>query len=207
MLNRTWDDDFVLRRQFSALIPAFDPRPGRTNINQTQDVELPENDAELPPLNHHRNALMYSSSNNSISSSQPPKIKLYLKGPNLADVPNAVVELEEDDATIFAYVQKLLSITEWGQKLDKCRRVWEPTYTLIYENPLPEGENSTVDISKQPNKDVVPESGSLVRQVIFAALRGSKPGQYESISDPGLADAPQQLCRRAQPGRAEGRLP
>lgn len=33
--RRPWDDDFVLKRQFSALIPAFDPRPGRTNLNQT----------------------------------------------------------------------------------------------------------------------------------------------------------------------------
>jgi len=29
-----WNDDFVLRQQFDALIPAFDPRPGRTNVNQ-----------------------------------------------------------------------------------------------------------------------------------------------------------------------------
>ena len=36
-----WDDEFVLKRQFSALIPAFDPRPGRTNVNQTQDFEIP----------------------------------------------------------------------------------------------------------------------------------------------------------------------
>lgn len=38
--NRTqgggWNDDFVLRQQFEALIPAFDPRPGRTNINQVK---------------------------------------------------------------------------------------------------------------------------------------------------------------------------
>lgn len=26
--RRIWDDDVVLKRQFSALIPAFDPRPG-----------------------------------------------------------------------------------------------------------------------------------------------------------------------------------
>jgi hypothetical protein len=29
-----WSDDFILRQQFGALIPAFDPRPGRTNVNQ-----------------------------------------------------------------------------------------------------------------------------------------------------------------------------
>lgn len=40
--RRSWDDDFVLKRQFSALVPAFDPRPGRMNINQTQDFEVPE---------------------------------------------------------------------------------------------------------------------------------------------------------------------
>lgn len=39
--RRSWDDDFVLKRQFSALVPAFDPRPGRTNVNQTQDFEVP----------------------------------------------------------------------------------------------------------------------------------------------------------------------
>ena len=39
--RKTWDDEFVLKRQFSALIPAFDPRPGRTNVNQYQDFEIP----------------------------------------------------------------------------------------------------------------------------------------------------------------------
>lgn len=33
--RRPWDEDYVLKRQYSALIPAFDPRPGRTNLNQT----------------------------------------------------------------------------------------------------------------------------------------------------------------------------
>lgn len=46
--RRTWDDDFVLKRQFSALVPAFDPRPGRTNVQQTTDLEIP------PPGNTHR---------------------------------------------------------------------------------------------------------------------------------------------------------
>lgn len=45
--RRQWDDDFVLKRQFSALIPAFDPRPGRTNVSQHQDVEIPEEGEQL----------------------------------------------------------------------------------------------------------------------------------------------------------------
>lgn len=39
--RRSWDDDFCLKRQFTALIPAFDPRPGRSNVQQIQDVEVP----------------------------------------------------------------------------------------------------------------------------------------------------------------------
>ena len=39
--RKTWDDEYVLKRQFSALIPAFDPRPGRSNVPQTQDFEIP----------------------------------------------------------------------------------------------------------------------------------------------------------------------
>lgn len=42
--RRPWDDDFVLKRKFSALIPAFDPRPGRTNLSQTVDLEIPLGD-------------------------------------------------------------------------------------------------------------------------------------------------------------------
>ncbi|CAK9254234.1 unnamed protein product [Sphagnum jensenii] len=38
--RRNWDDEYVLKRQFNALIPAFDPRPGRTNVNQTTDLEI-----------------------------------------------------------------------------------------------------------------------------------------------------------------------
>ena len=45
----SWDDDFVLKHQFSALIPAFDPRPGRSNVNQTQDFEIPPDCDEEPP--------------------------------------------------------------------------------------------------------------------------------------------------------------
>ena len=39
--RRKWDDDFVLKSQFAALLPAFDPRPGRTNVPQTQDFNVP----------------------------------------------------------------------------------------------------------------------------------------------------------------------
>ena len=41
-------------------------------------------------------------------------------------------------------MQKLLRLAQWGQKTEKSRRIWEPTYTLIYENPL---ENNRISES------------------------------------------------------------
>lgn len=40
-------DEFVLKCQFSALIPAFDPRPGKNNINQIQDISVPAQTAPV----------------------------------------------------------------------------------------------------------------------------------------------------------------
>ena len=39
--RRSWEEDYVLKQAFSALVPAFDPRPGRTNVPQIQDFEIP----------------------------------------------------------------------------------------------------------------------------------------------------------------------
>ena len=39
--RRSWEDDYVLKQAFSALVPTFDPRPGRTNIPQIQDFDIP----------------------------------------------------------------------------------------------------------------------------------------------------------------------
>lgn len=38
---RSWDDDHTIKHQLKALIPAFDPRPGRMNMQQTVDLEIP----------------------------------------------------------------------------------------------------------------------------------------------------------------------
>ena len=38
---RNWDDDHTIKHHLNALIPAFDPRPGRMNMQQTIDLEIP----------------------------------------------------------------------------------------------------------------------------------------------------------------------
>ncbi|EEB16237.1 hect E3 ubiquitin ligase, putative [Pediculus humanus corporis] len=75
--RRSWDDEYILKRQFSALIPAFDPRPGRTNVNQTTDLEIP-----APGL-----ASEATTSTETCLTTQP-KLQLILRGPNLPGIVN-----------------------------------------------------------------------------------------------------------------------
>ncbi|XP_023244989.1 E3 ubiquitin-protein ligase HECTD1 isoform X2 [Copidosoma floridanum] len=120
--RRAWDDEFVLKRQFSALIPAFDPRPGRTNVNQTTDLEIP------PPGTETRVPAHTGS-----STANGPKLSLSLKGPGLPGIPDVEIPLTDPHASIFQSVQQLMQLTELGSKQEKLRRIWEPIYTIIYK--------------------------------------------------------------------------
>ncbi|XP_065207160.1 E3 ubiquitin-protein ligase HECTD1 isoform X3 [Planococcus citri] len=122
--RRCWDDEFVLKRQFSALIPAFDPRPGRTNVNQTTDLEIPtppEKFEDFEPI--FEEEAVY----------QTPKLKLTLRGPNLSGIPDVEVPLTDGNWTIFQAVQELMHRIEFGNRSEKLRKIWEPIYTIIYE--------------------------------------------------------------------------
>ncbi|XP_014066657.1 E3 ubiquitin-protein ligase HECTD1 isoform X11 [Salmo salar] len=119
--RRTWDDDFVLKRQFSALVPAFDPRPGRTNVQQTTDLEIP------PP------GTPRSEVQEEVECAPSPHLALILKVAGLGTTREVELPLSNYKGTIFYYVQKLLQISCNGSiKSDKLRRIWEPTYTIMY---------------------------------------------------------------------------
>ncbi|EDW86666.2 uncharacterized protein Dwil_GK23521 [Drosophila willistoni] len=124
--RKSWDDEFVLRRQFSALIPAFDPRPGRTNVNQTTDLEI------LKPGSKIEN-----SNESGYIHVKQPNLSLKLRGPGVGGVPDVEIELDNADWTIFRYIQELLQNSQLN-KVDKFRKVWEPTYTIVYKEVLPD---------------------------------------------------------------------
>uniref|UniRef100_A0A3Q3FYT3 E3 ubiquitin-protein ligase n=1 Tax=Labrus bergylta TaxID=56723 RepID=A0A3Q3FYT3_9LABR len=117
--RRTWDDDFVLKRQFSALVPAFDPRPGRTNVQQTTDLDIP------PP------GTPRSEVQEEVECAPSPHLALTLKVAGLGTTREVELPLSNYKSTIFYYVQRLLQLSCSGTvKTDKLRRIWEPTYTI-----------------------------------------------------------------------------
>lgn len=117
--RKSWDDDFVLKRQFSALIPAFDPRPGRTNVNQTSDLEIPQPGSEN-----------CDDTNDTFAMPQPA-LQLVLKGPSISGIADVEIPLNNSDWTIFRAVQELIQMTNMARP-DKMRKIWEPTYTIVY---------------------------------------------------------------------------
>ena len=140
----------MIKRKFSALIPAFDPRPGRTNVNQTTDLELtpppPRDGAHTPPPppptvgQPTSKSLKLPGSVTSSSKTSPdremktsPRLSLVLRGPNLPGIDDVEVELTSlSDSTIFKAVQTIIQQSNIGSKADKIRRIWEPTYVIAY---------------------------------------------------------------------------
>nr|CAD7398859.1 unnamed protein product [Timema cristinae] len=134
--RRSWDDEYVLKRQFSALIPAFDPRPGRTNVNQTTDLEVPAPGADD------------SSNNQEVDLMPQPKLQLVLRGPNLPGVQDVEVELSDPTWTIFRAVQQLVQLADLGSRQEKLRRIWEPTYTIVYREVKDIDGSSITDMGR-----------------------------------------------------------
>ncbi len=135
--RKAWDDEHVLKRKFSALIPAFDPRPGRTNVNQTSDIDIapPGDDAASAP-----SPLPEEGKATPVDLNQP-RLQLCLRGPNLPGIVDVEIDLAESEWTIFRAVQYVMQASSIGGKGDKIRRVWEPTYVIVYRE-LNEKESS-----------------------------------------------------------------
>jgi len=133
--RKQWDDDHVLKRKFSALIPAFDPRPGRTNVNQTTDISVPLPGSSEEPSRSPAPGVQTT-----------PRLHLVIKGPNLPGVQDTEVELTNPEWTIFHAVQSIIQNTNLGSKCDRFRRVWEPTYVILYRESR-ETSNPREDVS------------------------------------------------------------
>eukprot|EP00036_Acanthoecidae_sp_10tr_P012628 CAMPEP_0206295484 /NCGR_PEP_ID=MMETSP0106_2-20121207/5189_1 /ASSEMBLY_ACC=CAM_ASM_000206 /TAXON_ID=81532 /ORGANISM="Acanthoeca-like sp., Strain 10tr" /LENGTH=2416 /DNA_ID=CAMNT_0053726137 /DNA_START=1 /DNA_END=7251 /DNA_ORIENTATION=- len=119
-----WDDNAVISRQFSALVPAFDPRPGRTNVAATTDLNIP------PPGSPSESFVEMVPEDVLVRGVQP-KLALFISGgPSVGGsaVPNVPHRLGQD-TTIFRSVQQIPRDTGATPGLHK---LWEHEYTISY---------------------------------------------------------------------------
>ncbi|XP_050673822.1 E3 ubiquitin-protein ligase Ufd4-like [Leptidea sinapis] len=126
--RRPWDDDFVLKRQFSALIPAFDPRPGRTNLNQTVDLDIPltedsdvEESQEPTPSSSVVTVTGTNSAAPAATASRLPALKLVLSNGSVS------LPLERPSWTIYRAILAL------NAKMPVTEAHRDTTYTLTYK--------------------------------------------------------------------------
>ena len=120
--RRSWDDELVLKRQFSALVPAFDPRPRRTNVNQTSKLEIPPPgplsgvvtgaEAITPKAASAAIVSPVASSTTAEADLVPqPQFHSTLRGPSILnepDGPDVEADLTDNDQTVFQVDQKLV---------------------------------------------------------------------------------------------------
>jgi len=50
-------------------------------------------------------------------------------GVNMLQMPDADIALDESNATIFKFVQRLVTQSTSCGKAERLKRIWEPTYT------------------------------------------------------------------------------
>uniref|UniRef100_H2Z0Z9 E3 ubiquitin-protein ligase n=1 Tax=Ciona savignyi TaxID=51511 RepID=H2Z0Z9_CIOSA len=116
--STSWDDDHVIKRNFPALIPAFDPRPGRLNLPQTVDLTIPAPGTDS------------KASTKALAPDQPRKVYFYLKGTNMAG--EAVQIPLEKGRTMLDCVQQLVLNPCSSTKSSNLRKLWEAQYTIVY---------------------------------------------------------------------------
>ncbi|CAB4065366.1 HECTD1 [Lepeophtheirus salmonis] len=138
-----------------ALIPAFDPRPGRTNQLQFTPAS---------------------------TSSTTPKIHCTLRGPNIPGIPDVEIDLSNPDWSIFHAIQYVIQKSTIGNKSEKLRRVWEPTYTIAYRESGGQPEDS---ISSQQRRDSHSSANSITYQYLSSFIHKKMTNKLvQQIQDP-----------------------
>lgn len=147
--RKAWDEEHVIKRKFSALIPAFDPRPGRTNVNQTSDLDI---NLDADTTNNTTSTTVEKVKEREVTPQ--PRLQLTLRGPDLPGVNDVEVDLSNPDWSVFRAVQYCIQASCIGNKADKIRRIWEPCYIITYK------EGSGFASSKEASPDVEQDEDS-----------------------------------------------
>jgi hypothetical protein len=159
--NQQHLDEYVLKCQFSALIPAFDPRPGKHNINQIQDISVPLVTPVIDSANNQLATNTASPCENS-AKSKLPRVELYLRiqdadasSSSLSYLPLSntyeEIKLLNKNSTIFQYIQSLMvnSLSKKKLSVENMKSIWDLNYSLIYRETT---EDDNADSKSLVNK-------------------------------------------------------
>ncbi|GMT23830.1 hypothetical protein PFISCL1PPCAC_15127 [Pristionchus fissidentatus] len=163
---RHFDDEFILKCTFNALIPAFDPRPGRQNAKQTVDIDLPSahsTAASTSTATPQPVAIHAATMQPLAALKSDVRLRLFMVGPNQLGVENVTVEMEEDDECIFKYIQMVVNHLGWSQT-DGCRRLWDSSWNIYYEDA---SQPSKMTASTLNSVDVIPPNVLEVLRVLL----------------------------------------
>ena len=181
--SQQYPEEFVLKCQFSALIPSFDPRPGKSNINQIQDITVPPPPS---PTVQPTTATTPVASNKQPKYILPsPKIELYLKCSSSTAAPTKPgaadgelefyrdeIKLSNKNATIFQYIQKLITLGNSEKnfsastlRFEKMKSIWDKTYSIVYRERKSNNSKEN-DSEKSTDGDAVEKNICSVDEIL-----------------------------------------
>ena len=115
----SWDDGKVLKREFSAMVPPFDPRPNRTSVADSRNLTV-------PPPGSPSESLLQMIPDDAQASGDAPKLSIFL-----VDGDSGEEVLLNPAQTIFRAVQQL------SRNAKAVEKIWEPVYTIVYRASRP----------------------------------------------------------------------
>lgn len=141
---RVWENDYIIKRRLNSLIPPFDPRPGRMNLQQTVDLTVPPPGTPEAELRRDKDKT---------STPHGTKIKLFIRSPSPPGNKSTSVEIPLKDCssrvsplrnelTIFNCVQNLNLLLPGSNNQNKLKKIWDQPYTIVYKEAEDELEKS-----------------------------------------------------------------
>jgi hypothetical protein len=125
--SSSWDDGTLLKREFSAMVPPFDPRPDRVSVADSRNLTVP------PPGSPSESFVQHNIEDARGLQGDTSKISLFLVDTELNGEER--LRLLSSDTTIFRAVQQLSRNTKADSQISK---IWEPVYTIVYRTARPE---------------------------------------------------------------------
>ena len=167
--RKNWDDDHILKHQFDALIPAFDPRPGRINIPQTTEIAAPPPD--------------FTMNSRSECDDVGERLLLYLRCTSIPEIDKIEIELSDPEATIFSYIQKMIETVDKSFKYEQLRRIFDASFVISYKLTIASNnELNQANMAKSDPYDYTNNNLSLIR-ILYSIFNNAFDDEEKNLEN------------------------